>query len=1626
MDLRNKTLEMRQKTPAFFEAPLISPLEPSKSFLRDSTSILKGSAPSIDHYRLFNLIFRSGEDEEWLSKFQKGSICLSIVLFNHENKILLSPNGVLPTLLIATIEDADYYNFDSDSSDFAWMVKTSLDWNIDASGAISSTASSSLAAAAPIQPPKKRTSSIRRALSRSPSRSRSSRYSQHIQEEAEEWQTISDKQSFGTSGSSDPTTKDPALSKPPPVEIMSGATLQAIHSPPRTTLSWSPRAKSRSRRDSTAKSSTSLAEPAATTPNRSSDTKVIYQSPQSMGPPSPPSPKFSRSIHDQHMSLAAAISAPSVTQPSSMPELFPDRTKDYQRENALRQGFVAAIQQAQKRLSLVEPLTILYDKVFELPLVGVKTVVAIQHVRDVDKDQIAAELVQLGNFRWRQADGCSSSVYSGKEEFWTDLTSTYENIKAPALSSGLYVGLFHTESHLSGLRILVPKHRRNMIPLAKIRDDAELSDSEWEWIQSTSTERDADMLAKRCSVPKDDPMHHLKVEFARAAAKLAKQTKVHWSPSDLYTEDTLRLSTAQTLTGFSPLSTTNHDQLHPSRSESSLRSRPATIERKPSSDMSSLYSVNTFDSQSEAPSKRVVEGVQTQNRFIALNTDILWRDSIFQMNESQLRMAQSTNVRIILYVKPTRLATDRRPPFNEKYLEYHPYQIFDATHHLVYNPVIYHSLRRVMRQLTDHALAVEAQLASALLAQPDGGSSTALSNLKHAKSNSAAVVSETTLADLDVKEDILTRDKMRKARSISSTITKRLSFFGLEDNEKSSNTNSSVTATSSTVSSCHQFSGMSDHGDDEFEARSPRDLQDLAPMLPSARYRMRPAGALLLDAVHPLEQNTHPPSSGQSHLKGYKALPRIPTFAPDNPHSNREQAYLFLKPASPLLPPEHPFVEGYFQGDGEVLGNGKSTTSKHGESSESVRERARQRRRSSTGVIGRGGGRWRRSSVQDVKAARRDHNILEFLRTMDKQCQVMAEKLQAGDFMSLPGMPLWQQQQQQQPQQQQGQEWQLSQKQQEKEQEKHQSLHEDDRFSTLILQYSATVGVGENGNGATHTRTRSGTTVARPRRRTCSFHSTMTNYSSSSFNSSSADLPLRPALPLPMSFGDLPSAPAHTPVVGSSVGTGKHDGSMIKSDEPRSSSSSATSASSIQSHPTLELIEKQKQQLIDRWWNVSWTRRMNTYALQEVPDILAQSLQPQNQHAKNQSQHQQLLQSAQQPHQQGQPPQSPLHLPLPSPSSSHSHSRNCSSSGISLISTATTLCNVSKGNTGSGGRSLNGKGSSGNLNRTSPRLPPFAVISPPLPLPVNPTGPEESPSLVPVQAGRLGPEAKEGDSIEERKGSVVSPTSQVPTSQAPTIALGPSLTSTSSFALSIQQQLKQQQPLPDIPPPPSPQVSKTTTTTSTSVRLAQTPPSRPVKVVIRPLQQHLQSNQPHHDQPHDFTLQHQQHDKEIEKDEHREQPPQRRQFPGDDKRRHGTLLATSSSISSTSSGSNGSNSSTILGRRPSRNRHSLHLQSPAAMALSFFGFSSSTSSSSSSSSLLSLSSASSSSSSLTPASALVGRGDGISVGEGSAVNGARVTAISTPSSRAPSPNLSFKSARTSASTTSAASSRNVH
>ncbi|KAF9974065.1 hypothetical protein BGZ73_002654 [Actinomortierella ambigua] len=1920
----HKILEMRHKTPAFFEAPLITPLKPSKSFLRDSTSILKGSASPLDHHRLFNLIFRSGEGEQWLSKFKKGAICLSIVLFNHENKILLSPNGLLPTLQMATIEEADSYNFDSDSSDFAWMVKTALGWNVEAEVATSSSLTSSpLGIAAPR---KKRSSSLRRALSRSPSRSRSrSLHDSQIQEE--------DAETPFADTNSTHSTKDPPPPPPPPVEIYSSASLQSIHSPPLASLAWSPRSKgnsnSKSKSGSTAQTN-SKHTGSNTSQSSQEKAKVIHQSPQStVLPPAPASPRFSRSIHDQHISLAAALSADSsVGSPDSAPPTpFPDRSKDYTHENALRQGFVATMQQAQDKLGLVEPLTMVYDKVYELPQVGIKTVVAMQHIPEMDKDRVATALIQLGNFRWRHADSFSHSVYSGKEEFWTDVSNTYENHKAPALSSGLYVGLFHTESHLSGLRILVPRHRRNMIPLAKIRDDAELSDTEWEWIQSTSAERDADMLAKRCSVPKDDPMHHLKVEFARAANKLAKQTKVQWKPCDLYTEDTLRLYTAQASLTPSLLPAAQQYQQQekngPGALSDALPVNNANGGRKSRGDADSVLTASSVDCAHEVltaaapplpPSTatgRSTGAVKRQNRFIALNSDALWRDPMFQMSESQLRSTRSTEVRIILYVKPTRLATDRRAVYNDQYLEYHPYQIFDATHHLVYNPVVYHSLRKAMRQLTEHALAVEARLANSLLVQQEeelvatkaaSNTTTTTSTTPKTMPTSASTadaassyqkpflhhpsgtLSESTLADLDVKGDFVSQPRRPSMITMAPKrmFNRRMSVFSLEQEDEEEEEEESVahgddrrnsiitsptnTVASSTISSHHQFSGVSDHGDDEFEAQSPRSwLETVTPFhpsypssssssSPSPWKSRRPAGALILDAVKPLRQSfttssnsssssttsscSSPPGKLQYPLRTqHKALPQLPaqpsSRVPSTIHQGLfavgpQSSYLFLKPASPLLPPEHPFGEGYTQGAGATsaaaaagsasvggAGGGKGDNAKsnnNGDTSEngsSIGDLATIRRSASVGTndghssastgssSSNQSGR-RRSSVQDHTRSRlrrgQEPNILDFLRTVEQQCQKMADSLKASDLLSSPSSadpvpcpplqaplepahPLSQSEPEPEPQQQQ------------------QQQGDDNGFEKLMLQYAALIspgeigGYGSSGSSGVHARTRSGTVMERPRQRTSSFHSTMTNYSATTLNSPSADWSYHQMPPLVSSPPVAPSSLVQGGGGGERGGGGLDGGhdrngsNSTNEGEPRRSMSSMltllsrhqpedhrqqslTQPSSL--HPALESLEQQKQQLVERWRHVSWTRRINTYALQQVPDLLTpqQKHQADSSHAHPKQQQQQQHQQQQQQQQQhsAQPPASPQITMVPNLSiHSQVHSRNPSSSVNSLISTATTLSQVSQQSgcaNGHGGtarssslRSLHSKASSSKLSsRTSPSLPPFSTISSPVPIPVSPVGTREgttpsSPSFVMStpkggKDGRVRGSGEDGEDGErnheennnESRTTSSSSSSSPSKSAAPTLELGKSLMSPSSLALSIQQQLKQQEPLPAIPPsssssssllhlqqpnegttPTMTTITTTTTTPTTTITTTTTmnntlmnpsgttgtsipSPPLPIQVVIRPTyHQEPHVGHPHdHCPPHDDLQSHHPHNHHVSDPQHPQQEQRRSSLSSENLKSRSavasllrpgnmsTILSTAntaattsnsnktcgrksseSSIATSSSSTSASTSTstntstntsatittaTSLGRRQStKKRHSLHLQSPAAMAaLSFFGFSTSSSSSSSlssssstaasnagggggggnkgSSSLLTESSSSSSSLSIFSSASAASSSSSLVPGAATGATGRAGGATGkpyTPASPMPSPILSFKTARSSTSTMSATSTR---
>ncbi|KAF9585075.1 hypothetical protein BGW38_004008, partial [Lunasporangiospora selenospora] len=409
--LGNKILELRTKTPSYFEAQPSGLVEPTKAPSRDTGSILRGPSSPIDQLRFFNFMFRS-TDDQFITKFQKGSIYLSVILFSSDNKILLSPNGVPPTVLVSTMDLANYYNFDTESADFGWMFKTTLDW-------------------------------------------------------ASEYASSSDLSSRGTQ--------------------FTGSDWSAIDG-----------------------SSSNISPP--TSVGTSSD----------------------------------------LSRTTSLRQSFRyiDRRKKYRREKRLRQEYVAAVEQLQQRLGIA-PIDLIYDKVVDLPQVGAKNIFAIQYIKDCDKEYVERDLLGQSIFRWRPMETISNSIYTRKEEIWPSLTSYYDSVKVTRPSSGLYIGLYYTESTMAGLHILVPSRCRTFVPMIKLRDNPDTSEEEWRWIQSTTT-MDANQLAKSCSVSKDDPMHHLKVEFAHAAATLSRQTQLKWCHSDMYTLDTMRVDVPADSRGQSP------------------------------------------------------------------------------------------------------------------------------------------------------------------------------------------------------------------------------------------------------------------------------------------------------------------------------------------------------------------------------------------------------------------------------------------------------------------------------------------------------------------------------------------------------------------------------------------------------------------------------------------------------------------------------------------------------------------------------------------------------------------------------------------------------------------------------------------------------------------------------------------------------------------------------------------------------------------------------------------------------------------------------------------------------------------------------------------------------------------
>ncbi|KAF9312618.1 hypothetical protein BG003_006111 [Podila horticola] len=508
--------------------------------------------------------------------------------------------------MISTVELANnYYAFDTESPDFAWMFKTTLDWAAE-------TPSSSVTRTEQVESPRQSMDSGNR-----------------------------------------PRVSTSMSPPPPGRRQFSASATPSILSPPPTK---SPNTS-------------------ATVSNLSSTSNVSSISIISNGGQRKPAVRTPSN---------ASTEFSSGTRPAYE---YRDRTLDYRRENSIRQEYVAAVSLLQKRLG-IPSIHLLYDKVLDLPQVGAKNVIAIQYINDTDKDLLAPEVLHMGNFRWKNVDAVSSSIYTKKEDIWNCLTSYYDSVRGTP-SPGLYVGLYYTESTMSGLQILVPSQRRSLVPVVKLRNESSLSPAEWDWIRSTAS-MDTTALAKNCAVSKDDPLHHLKVEFAHATAKLSKMTKLKWDPSDIYTLDTMKIFLRTT----------------PDSARSGQETRYQDINRDSANGAQEVLSDSLLPSNISSLGP---ERLLNQERLAAMDLDPVWKGQDLGQESKNGKQDEDT-LRVIMFIKPTRHASQPQEQFNTKQFELCSFPLFDAIHHSVFNTATYHRLRKTMHELSNEIEDLESEL----------------------------------------------------------------------------------------------------------------------------------------------------------------------------------------------------------------------------------------------------------------------------------------------------------------------------------------------------------------------------------------------------------------------------------------------------------------------------------------------------------------------------------------------------------------------------------------------------------------------------------------------------------------------------------------------------------------------------------------------------------------------------------------------------------------------------------------------------------------------------------------------------------------------------------------------------
>ncbi|CAG8503218.1 24132_t:CDS:2 [Dentiscutata erythropus] len=430
-------------------------------------------------------------------------------------------------------------------------------------------------------------------------------------------------------------------------------------------------------------------------------------------------------------------------------------------ETLWSRSFGYAALKLKSELSL-ESLGTIYEHVVAMNSSKSKFIVALQYIPNCIKDEIAPDLIKTGALKWKNFDEINNIYQKDFHSIWLNYIEKWCS-RQTKLSPGLYLGVLYTESTLQGIKILVPKERKQFIPLGKIRDEAMITAEETSWIKSlTCLSQDCFMDLVMATKGDDDnrtSLGQFQASFINSYHKLQYETGLTWEVNDIYCEQTvdvyLDLRTNQLYTMTNELEenvidncgTSLHNDLYldnnvkpgtkcmifnrrSSKQQSEILShdRKHSIKSHPSRGTSG-GSHKTFESMISYQEEMNERADDSHNEFMEKDKGMITFDKSNPESEdeeagSNVKTSTSTGaatsvgeeamslstslsntssirpfIRIILIVKPMRQIHQISTSFQSRLCTLYPFSLYDALQHATFNTSLYACSRRSMQIL---------------------------------------------------------------------------------------------------------------------------------------------------------------------------------------------------------------------------------------------------------------------------------------------------------------------------------------------------------------------------------------------------------------------------------------------------------------------------------------------------------------------------------------------------------------------------------------------------------------------------------------------------------------------------------------------------------------------------------------------------------------------------------------------------------------------------------------------------------------------------------------------------------------------------------------------------------------